>query len=314
MGASPSWSTPKARHSAFTTASLTWAGNQVTGAAAYDTSTVSGPGGFTPTGTVTYSFYSSGSCTGTPISADEVGLSSGIIPPSATTSPLPSGAYGFLASYSGDANYGGSTSRCEAFSVISRPVISLPLLVVTAPSLSIYYGSVLPVLVPTYAGFVGGDSASSLTSPATCSTTAAYTSPPGSYPVTCSGASALSYVTTYVAGTLTMLPTRVAPEQPTPRASSAGRLLAVTPAGTGWWVLNRDGTVSAEGTAPKCTRTAGQQGNGPIAAIAAARDGEGYWLVTSGGTVSAFGDAHLYAPESGRDRSRRGDRRDHLHP
>ena len=74
------------------------------------------------------------------------------------------------------------------------PTPSVP--VVTAPSMTIVHGSALPGLVPAYSGFTAGDSdTSSLTSPAVCSTTATSSSAAGSYPVTCSGAIDLHYVT-----------------------------------------------------------------------------------------------------------------------
>src|SRR5207244_4227185 len=47
--------------------------------------------------------------------------SSGSVPDSNSTGPLAAGSYGFLASYSGDANYGGSTGTCEALAVAAAP-------------------------------------------------------------------------------------------------------------------------------------------------------------------------------------------------
>jgi len=76
-------------------------------------------------------------------------------------------------------------------------------LTVTAPSLTFHRGSPLPTLTPTYAGFVNGDTVTSLTAPATCATTATIDSPLGQYPVTCSGASAVNYTFSYIPGTLT---------------------------------------------------------------------------------------------------------------
>jgi hypothetical protein len=53
-------------------------------------------------------------------------------------------------------------------------------------------------------GFVNGESTSVLTTNPTCTTTATTTSPVGSYPITCSGATTANYAFTYVAGTLTV--------------------------------------------------------------------------------------------------------------
>jgi Bacterial Ig-like domain (group 3) len=94
-----------------------WNGSEVTGATAYDTSTVTGVSGFTPTGTVTYNFFTNGSCTAPAMTTDTVTLSGGTVPQSSATSALAAGTYGFEATYSGDSNYSGLTSSCEAFTV-----------------------------------------------------------------------------------------------------------------------------------------------------------------------------------------------------
>ena len=62
-------------------------------------------------------------------------------------------------------------------------------LTITASSPTVTYGSV-PTITPSYSGFAGGDNASSLTTPPTCSTTATSSSPASGspYPSTCSGA------------------------------------------------------------------------------------------------------------------------------
>ena len=108
--------------------SAAWSGTEVTGATAYDTSTVTGVEGFTPTGTVTYTLYSGGTCTrGTTsdtapsahavISTDTVTLAGGIVPNSSTTSPLGAGSYSYGAVYSGDSNYVRTVMTCEPFTV-----------------------------------------------------------------------------------------------------------------------------------------------------------------------------------------------------
>src|SRR6266566_4039344 len=95
-----------------------WSGSEVGGASAYDTGTVSGVPGVTPTGTVSYTFYTNGGCTGTGASAGTVTLTSvGAVPKSNTEGSLAPGLYSFRAVYSGDTNYTGSTSLCEPFSL-----------------------------------------------------------------------------------------------------------------------------------------------------------------------------------------------------
>ena len=56
----------------------------------------------------------------------------------------------------------------------------------------------------SYSGFVNGDTAASLTTPPTASTTATTASAVGTYPITASGAASPNYTFTYVNGTLTV--------------------------------------------------------------------------------------------------------------
>ncbi len=95
-----------------------WTGGEVTGAAAYDTASVSGVSGFTPTGTVSYSYFANGTCSSTATSTQTVTLSGGIVPHSPSTASLGAGTYYFDATYSGDVNYSVSApSGCESFTV-----------------------------------------------------------------------------------------------------------------------------------------------------------------------------------------------------
>ena len=55
------------------------------------------------------------------------------------------------------------------------------------------YGENNPRLVPKYAGFAPGDDASDLAEEPTCATTAGPTSPPGQYPILCTGGTAANY-------------------------------------------------------------------------------------------------------------------------
>ena len=91
------------------------------GGSVTDVATVSGQvGAIAPTGTVAFSFFATANCTGTATSAGSPALSAG----SATSSsegPLAAGSYSFQATYSGDANYVGSTGGCEPLTVTSPP-------------------------------------------------------------------------------------------------------------------------------------------------------------------------------------------------
>lgn len=103
-------------------------------------------------------------------------------------------------------------------------------LTVTAPSPLVTYGQAIPPLNPEYNGFVGSDSASSLSSQATCTTTATAGSPVGTYPVTCSGASDPGqYTFSYVAGTLRVTPAPLSVTAPSPTIEYGQSVPALTP-------------------------------------------------------------------------------------
>ncbi len=75
-------------------------------------------------------------------------------------------------------------------------------LIVTAPNATAVQGDAIATFVPSYGGFMYGDTAASLTTQPTCATTATSGSPVGPYPITCSGAASANYTITYVPGTL----------------------------------------------------------------------------------------------------------------
>jgi hypothetical protein len=90
-------------------------------------------------------------------------------------------------------------------------------LTVTADNKTMMSGSAVPTLTATLSGFVAPDTANSndVTGGASCSTTATPASAPGAYPITCTIgtlASAANYTfSTFVPGTLTILPADVTP-------------------------------------------------------------------------------------------------------
>jgi uncharacterized repeat protein (TIGR01451 family) len=93
------------------------------GASAYDTASVTPSDGFTATGTVDYTFFTNGDCSGEGSAAGSVTLDQqGNVPNSDPTGLLAAGDYSFQATYSGDDNYKGSTGDCEPFSVGKAPL------------------------------------------------------------------------------------------------------------------------------------------------------------------------------------------------
>jgi sugar lactone lactonase YvrE len=96
--------------------------------------------------------------------------------------------------------------------LVSAGVGAVPVTVAKAPltiqanSASRLLGAPNPNFTVTYSGFVNGDTAASLTTQPTVTTTANASSLTGNYPITVSGASSPNYTITFVPGTLTVVP------------------------------------------------------------------------------------------------------------
>jgi hypothetical protein len=88
------------------------------GTSMHDKATVSGIAAFTPTGSVTFTFYNNGSCDGAGTGAGTVALVAGVAHPSTAFGPLAAGSYSFKAHYNGDSNYNEADSPCEPFTVL----------------------------------------------------------------------------------------------------------------------------------------------------------------------------------------------------
>jgi uncharacterized repeat protein (TIGR01451 family) len=89
-----------------------------------DQATVSGvAGGAAPTGTVTFTFFTNGTCTGTGMGAGTTSLTGGTATSDAE-GPLAGGSDSFQATYNGDANYLTSTGKCEPLTVVT-PVLTI---------------------------------------------------------------------------------------------------------------------------------------------------------------------------------------------
>ncbi len=98
--------------------SLPWSGSEASGASATDSATVAGVAGFVPSGSLSYSFYTNGSCAGPAATNDQVLLArDGTVPASAATGVLVAGSYSYQAAYSGDSEYAAQAGSCERFSV-----------------------------------------------------------------------------------------------------------------------------------------------------------------------------------------------------
>ncbi len=103
-----------------TTTALT--GPIILGNSVYDTATVSHSSELTPTGTVTYTFFTNGVCSGTGSPVSTVKLTAtGTVPNSTTVTPSAVNTFSFRAAYSGDVNFLASQSPCEPFVVDPVP-------------------------------------------------------------------------------------------------------------------------------------------------------------------------------------------------
>ncbi len=126
----------------------------VLGESVFDTATVAAnPAAFTPTGTVTYEFFTNGTGTGTPASTQTVTLNAnGTVPDSEVHGPLQAGAYSFIAIYSGDSNYTASTSAVEPLTVNK----TTPTITTTPNSTTVTLGPTAPPILTDTAMLVGG--------------------------------------------------------------------------------------------------------------------------------------------------------------
>ena len=93
-----------------------------------------------------------------------------------------------------------------AASVTRTLTVNKAPLIIKADDKSRFEGLANPPLTITYTSFVLGETAAVLLTPATISTTATIASPPGTYPITVSGATAANYTITHTNGTLTVVP------------------------------------------------------------------------------------------------------------
>jgi MBG domain (YGX type) len=160
------------------------------------------------------------------------------------------GSYVTVCSSASDPNYGPITYINGKLTVVKSR------LTITAPTLSAPYGPI-PNLDPTYAGFVNGDTASSLASPPTCTTASGGTGtvvPLGVYTITCSGAADPNYDIRYAQGQLSVVPASLTVSAASPSSVYGSKVPAITPVYTGF--VNGDTAATALTGAPVCSTIA----------------------------------------------------------
>jgi hypothetical protein len=93
-----------------------------------------------------------------------------------------------------------------AASVTQPLIVNKAALTITADNKTKFEQTANPTLTATYTGFVYSETPAVLLTPVVLTTTAVLASPPGTYPITASGATSNNYNITFVAGTLTVQP------------------------------------------------------------------------------------------------------------
>ncbi len=145
-------------------------------------------------------------------------------------------------------------------------------LTITANDQSKAYGAALPGLTVGYSGFVNGDTASSLTTAPTVTTTGTASSAAGTYPITAGGAVDANYTISYVPGTLTVNPVGLTVTANDQSKAYGAALPGLTVGYSGF--VNGD-TASSLTTAPTVTTTG------------TAGSAAGTYPITAGGAVDA---------------------------
>jgi hypothetical protein len=187
------------------------------------------------------------------------------------------GTYPITASGAASANY--SITYASGTLTVSQAALTI-----AAANASKLYGAALPVLTASYSGFVNGDTASSLTTPPTLTTTATVASPVGSYPITASGGASPNYAIGYAGGTLTVNKAALMIT-----AANASKLYgAAVPVLTAIYSGFVNGDTASSLTAPPVLTTAATAaspvGTYPITASGAA--GANYSITYASGTLT----------------------------
>ncbi len=248
-----------------------WTGTEVAGASAYNSATVTGVF-FVPTGSVTYSFFTNGSCTA-PAATTQTGAAlnpSGVAANSSATGALNKGGYSYQVTYVGDANYLTATGVCEPFGVgIATP---------TTPVISNLPGS-----ATEFGSFVAnvstnGDGPKSV---ASSTTNVCSVGPDG------------RTVTFVLYGTCTLTALVGTGNNYAPSAGSA-QSIPVNAAPHGYWLVGSDGGIFSFGAAAFHGSMGATPLQRPVVGITPTLDRNGYWLVATDGGVFSFGDSSFY--------------------
>lgn len=248
------------------------------------------PGSGIPTGQVQFSV--DGSPVGNPVNLDAAGtatLTTGTLARTGPGTSFPDG-HTVTAQYLGDQcngciyfvpDYGLSTGGLYPYQEVDSAQLTI-----TASSPTVTYGDPVPAITPGYSGFEAGDTAASLTTPATCTTTYQQGNGAGSYPATCSGAADSNYQIGYASGTVTVQPATL-----TVTAKNASMTAGGSPPAYGFTLsgfIGSDGS-SALSAQPVCVADDPATGN-PVSSSTPAGS---YPITCSGATAANYTFAYV---------------------
>ncbi|MFM5903466.1 MAG: putative Ig domain-containing protein [Microbacteriaceae bacterium] len=130
----------------------------------------------------------------------------------------------------------GNSAYAPASNATFTVTVARAALTVTAPSFAKTYGDAKPTLTPTYSGFVSGESASDLTSSATCDTAFDSNTQVSASPVAvnCSGAASPNYVVTAVAGSISIAKAQLSVTAPSVEVTYGSASPTLTPVISGF--------------------------------------------------------------------------------
>jgi hypothetical protein len=200
-------------------------------------------------GTVTYSGFTNGDGPGNLTTQ-----------PTVTNSAIASSPVGTYVLTPG----GASSPNYDIVYVNSTYTITPAQLTITANNATMPYGGPLPVLIAKYTGFVNGDDATKLTTPATLTTTATATSPVANYPITVTGAASPNYIITNVSGILTVTPATLTVTAVNKTMTQGGPLPTFTFTYSGFVGTDNAASLTAPPTATTTATIASPVGSYPI--------------------------------------------------
>lgn len=233
--------------------------------------------------------------------APGVGCQALVLPNGLTFNPT-TGLVGGTPANGSEGNYAISIT---ATNIVSSATLSYTLtvnsagtLTITASSPTMTYGGTVPLITPSYSGFVNGDTPASLTTQPICTTTATSSSPVGSSPATsCSGAVDPNYSTImYVNGTVTVTPAPLTITAGGGTMTYGGTPPVITPMFMG--LVNGDNATTLGVTCTSNATSSSPIGNG-YSSSCSASTGTNYTITYVPGTVTVIGAPLTITASSG---------------